>query len=184
MNRLHLIIICFCCGTLLACSNAGSEAETLSATNRFFDLSQYFTEQVELLATKQNIQKKASINGVEESQTIMQPDFKQELQLFMDSDINRTSWLDKYAVDSTLNAAGNLTQLTYTALEDKLRTRKVAISFAETAITNIKIVNATDNVIAQTQQELSYAPQRGYAIKSFQDILFADPRTMEVEVSF
>ncbi|MFK7932174.1 MAG: hypothetical protein AB8G22_01610 [Saprospiraceae bacterium] len=183
MNCLRLLTFCCFC-LLFACTNSDLETENDQSVERFFDLSQYFKGQVKLLATKQEVQKKASINGKTESKTISTPDFKQELQLFIDSDINRTSWLDKYEVDSTRNATGNLTQLTYTALEDKLRTRKVAITFTNKEVTNVEILNATDNVIAQTKQELSYTPQQGYVIKSFQDILLAEPRTMEVAVNF
>jgi len=183
MNCLRLLVFCICC-SCLACSNSATDTSEKQSTTRFFDLSQYFQEQVQILANEENIQKKASINGKTESQTIANPSFQQELQLFMDSDINRTSWLDKYSVDSTLNAAGNLTKVTYTALEEKLRTRKVAIAFTEDVITKVDILNATDNVIAQTKQELSYTPRQGYSIKSYQDILFAEPRKIEVEVSF
>lgn len=183
MNRLRLVSFLLLC-SVLACTNPTSATEIGASDKRFFDLSEYFNQQAELLADRSVVEKSASINGNKETQTINAPNFREELQLFIDSDINRTSWLDKYAVDSTTNAAGGLTGLAYTALEDKLRTRRVAISFAQTEVTQIEIVNATDNVIAQTKQELSYAPQRGYAIKSFQDILFAAPRTMEVQVNF
>lgn len=167
--------------SLFACTPS---TEGVTPEERFFDLSQYFNEQVTRLAKQDEVQKEATINGKKESQTITNPNFQQELQLFIDSDINRTSWLDKYAVDSTSDAAGQLTELVYTALEDRLRTRRVEISFINDKVNQVDILNATDNVIAQTKQELSYTPQSGYVIKSFQDILFTDPRTLEVKVSF
>lgn len=180
MTWLRLLPLCISC-SLFACTSA---TENVTQQERFFDLSQYFNEQVTHLAAQKEVQKEATINGTTEAQTVTNPDFQQELQLFIDSDINRTSWLDKYAVDSILNTAGQLTELVYTALEDQLRTRRVAIAFADNQVNQVDILNATDNVIAQTKQELSYTPQNGYIIKSFQDILFTDPRTLEVSVSF
>lgn len=168
---------------LSACTSDESIDNNTMTDTYFFDLSEYFNEQVTDLQ-EVNIQKTASINGEEEVQMIAQPDFEQELQLFIASDINRISWLDKYDVDSLQTANGELKQLTYTALEDKLRTRKVVIDFKQDEVTYIKITNATDNVIAQTKQELNYTPRKGYNIKSFQDILFSNPRTMEVKVLF
>lgn len=181
MKQLFFSFFCIC--LLGACSKQPTEQEIENKTH-FFDLSEYFNQEIAALETVAEIQKNASINGLEEKQVIQKPDFAQELQLFIASDINRASWLDKYSIDSLLAENGELQQLTYTALEDKLRTRKVVIDFNNENVSHIHIINTTDNVIAQTKQELSYIPQKGYNISSFQDVLFSEPRNMDIKVLF
>lgn len=150
----------------------------------FFDLQQYFTAQAAQLDGQQNVQKKTSIDGKEEQRQVSNLNFEDELQLFINSAINRPAWLDKYQVDSTTNATGQLTRLTYRALEDQLRTRQVDIRFDNTTVTAVHILNETDNAIAQTKQELTYEAAKGYTIKSFQDVLMSEPHRMTIEVSF
>lgn len=169
---------------LAGCQEPIVEGQEPLQGKSFFDLSAYFAQEIESLTQQTEVKKSVSINGQEEEKVIKKPDFSQELSVFIKSDINRTAWIDKYQVDSIFNEQKELTQLTYSALEEKLRTRKVEIFFNKKQVKKVNIVNTTTNIIAQTEQILTYLPKKSYSIRSIQNVLFSTSRILEVNVNF
>lgn len=131
-----------------------------------------------------SIQKTVSIDSKEEQKRIENVDFSKELEVFTQSNINKSSLLEKYKVDSLFNAKQELQQLSYSAQDPKLRTRNLSVFFDNKTVSKIEILNTTQNLIAQTGQELTYIPKEGYTIKNEQKIVFSEPKTMMVKVRF
>ncbi|MEM1323967.1 MAG: hypothetical protein AAGG75_27145 [Bacteroidota bacterium] len=156
--------------------------ETAVQQSQFFDLKQYFKEQEEALAKYKQAEKTTTINGKTETKLIDEIDFAEELAVFADSDINKASWLDRYEVDSTLNTAGQLQQLQYHALDDKLRTKSLVIDFKDGQVLHIAIENTSSNAINTSQQVLKYRADEGYSIQSRQKVVGAEERVLGVSV--
>ena len=167
---------------LVGCSP--TPKNTATSDKAFFDLGDYFSKQYQALEAKGSVQKTTSINGVEETQTVDTIDFKQELVVFVESDINRTSWMDKYQADSTFNDSKQLLKIEYTALDEKLRTKKVIVTYAGGIVESIYIRNASKNIITDAEQILDYSPTKGYKISSIQKVIFSPEKQLGVEVVF
>jgi len=150
----------------------------------FFDLKGYFTQEIERLAEKKNVTKKAFYNGKEESKLIENPNFENELIIFSSADINRTAWLDKYSVDSTFNKEKKLTAIDYVSLEEQLKTKSIHVEFVNKAVSSIEIITEGSSAIAQTENHLKYSPTKGYSIKSSQNVKFISKNDINIEVLF
>lgn len=150
----------------------------------FFDLKGYFDNQLSELKKVEQLQKSTVFNGQKEEKILDSIDFSRELIVFIESDINRSAWLDKYRVDSILNASGQLIQIVYTAQDPSLKTQKMTINFAESEVERIEILNVTGSILSDSRQDLVFIPQRGYSISSRQQLIFFTDRSLSVEVNF
>lgn len=161
-----------------------TESNTIQQRTTFFDLKAYFTEEANRLQAAQiKIRKKVNLNGQVEEQEMNEINYQEEFLPFINSDINKAAWLDKYRVDSSL-VDGKLQRLLYKATDKKLRTREISIQFEKSKVAGVHILNSGDNAIAETQQELIYLANQGYQIKSQQDMTLSKPRALEIEVIF
>ncbi len=150
----------------------------------FFDLKGYFETEITKLANVRNVKKATIINDNREEKVFDTLDFDVELAAFVDSDINKVAWMDKYVVDTVYDLSGTLRKLHYLSLDEKLRTQQLMISFNQTDVDTIEIFNNTSSNIAKLQQHLRYIPSRGYSIESRQKIPIAKENVIVVEVQF
>ena len=155
------------------------------AITPYFDLKAYMSAEMERLGERENVRKVAVVNGKREEQTTatFKPDT--ELAIFADADINRTAWLDKYRSDSLRSNDGQLQQLIYTALDSQLITKRLAIDFNSRAeVSQIRIDQSDLSRVADNRKVLIYEPQRGYQIRSRQDVLLVGENELKLEVLF
>ena len=150
----------------------------------FFDLNDYFEKELVVLSDLKKIKKTVSLNGKEEEKTISEFDLKKDLEIFTDSNINKIAWLDKYKVDSLINANGLLEKITYLAIDNKVKTREMIVEYFDGNVKSISISNITSNQVASQNQQLKYIPTKGYSIQSSQEVSLSDPQELFVEVKF
>lgn len=171
---------------LSACQPGSEQAESTveEAPSVFFDIKGYFAKaQKQLNQAQPAVTKKVAINGESEEKQLDSLNFKQELEVFIQSDINRPDWVDKYRIDSVLQS-NKLTELHYQALDDKLRTRQIDIFFNNSQVSKIFIENGGTNIVAGSEQELTYIPGQGYTIKSRQYTALSKDKELSIEVRF
>ncbi len=170
---------------LNACQpSAKQQAADQAMPLAFFDLKGYFQKEIQRLnQEKPAVTKTVAVNGKSEEKRLQTLDFKEELGVFIQSDINRPDWTDKYRIDSTLQD-GQLAALRYQALEDKLRTRKIDIHFFNGKVSEIHIINGGNNIVAGSEQELTYRPRQGYNIRSRQYASLSKDKELSIEVRF
>ena len=150
----------------------------------FFDLVKFFDNEVKRLNSANILPvKKANLNGREEEARPDELNYTEELQIFSQSDINRPSWIDKYQADTTF-LSGSPERITYTALEEDLRTKKIEIVFDRKEVVSVSIENSTTSLVASDVQKLLYQPATGYSIENQQKIVFSNERRLRIEVSF
>jgi hypothetical protein len=152
----------------------------------FFDLKAYFDKEAQRLSeSPMTIYKQTRVNEkTAESQTDS-IDWSQELKVFRESDINRASWINKYAGDTTRTASGQLQRIQYEALEKKLRVQRIEIEFAgDESVAAIVLQKQNRSLIADSDQELTYRPQEGYSLVSQQKVLFSGKTEVEVRAEF
>ncbi len=170
---------------LFACGQVEPKEQSIKAPQpAFFDLKGYFNQEIKRLnQAKPKLFKKVTINGSEEQRELGAVDFKQELQVFIQSDINRPNWLEKYRADTTF-FNGNPSRILYKAIDKTLRTRLIDIEFQQNIVSKITIQNGGKSIVAGSQQELIYLPQSGYLIKSHQTTALSKDKDLTIEVRF
>ena len=136
-----------------------------NGTAKYFDLKKYFTDEaVRMEKLHSTVLKTVNYNGKPEQKKITVTNWKRELGLFIESDINKPAWKDSYRVttqhDSTI----------YTAIDTNLRTRSVLIVAKANQVKLIAISNFTKNMLYQTKDVLAYYPDSVYQIEKHQSV--------------
>lgn len=151
----------------------------------FFSLMQYVDEQVARLdSLAPTVRKTITFNGKAETHSLDSLNFEEELAVFRQADINRPAWLDRYQVDS-LREDGRLQRITYTALEDDLKTQELKVYWsAESEVERIEVATQTSTVLSEGEQQLVYAPREGYTIASRQENQAAKTVQIRIEAEF
>lgn len=182
MARRHLLLLALLWLTA-ACLPGHRESEASSASP-FYDLEAFFSSEVERLQREQPpVDKTVQLDGQSEFQQLDSLDYRDELSVFHNSDINRAAWWDKYAIDSTFSG-NRLNNIRYTAEEPDLKIRSVSIDFDGGKVSRVEIESQTDSPTAAMDRKLRYEPASGYYIETRQNVTFSKPREMIVEVEF
>jgi hypothetical protein len=166
---------------LIACT---PEDTKKGARLSFFDLEGYVSQQVQLLQNDQpKAVKSVSLDAQIEEKVLSTLDYRKELELFAQADINKPAWRDKYTVDSVFNQAGVLESLTYEATDDKIPTRRLHIDFDRGEVSRILVEESFSSAIADTRRELTFMPGLGYQVVSVQTGK-AGNKNMRINVSW
>ena len=168
---------------IASCAPEGSPKEEMDSKPLFFDVKAFFDKEIDALNEKQpQVRKILVLNGAREEFQTDSLDFSNELSLFLNSEINKASWRDSYQADTTLGENQLIEQTRYTALDDKLQTRLVAVQYHNQIPSIIRIVNKTKNIILTATQELIYEAGVGFSIDQVQQLKFRTENKVRVEV--
>ncbi len=182
--RLYIVFFGLAMFSLLACQEVTTPIKQSDKSAIFFDLKDFFQKEKARLEKINSFKKTVSINGISEEKEVATLNFDNELSIFIASDINRPAWSDKYKVDSIFTAQKKLSQITYSVLDESLKTKKITIDFQDNIAVNIEIEKATDNAVAQSKQVLFYTVGKGYSIQSKQALSLSDTKTILVQVDY
>jgi len=164
-------------GSGYACNKP--EIKETGAELQYFDLKGYFGKQDTLL-TQQNpgVNKTVNHNGANESKNVHISSWKKELNLFIESDINKPAWKQSYDVQS------NNDSTVYKAKFPELKTREIVIRKKAGQVTQIAIVNKTHNILYNTTERLVYAPNAYYLIEKMQQVKIMGANKYLIKGSF
>lgn len=132
----------------------------------YIDLKGYFDTEARRL-TKSNplVKKTVARNDATETRSLNDINWKTELSLFAESDINKPAWKDSYKVSSH----GDKT--TYLATDADLKTREIKITKDGSGkIKKVFIRNQTDNMLYSSTEQLIYIPDSLYEISKQQHV--------------
>jgi uncharacterized protein YxeA len=180
---MRIIKIIFFFILVIMFSSCTDESTVVVENQYFFDLKTFFKQEQEQSKNIKKIIKKATIDGFVEEKTMDSFDLEKELALFIDSDINKVAWLDKYTVDSLFNN-NLLTRITYIAKEEELKTDLLTIHFDKGLVDSIDIIRKTSSLAAKLEQHLKYIPTKGYSIESLQKTSISAAHVLELDVQF
>lgn len=180
-TKLWIVVICL----IQLCFACQSESAQGTFEGPFFSLARFFeAEKQRLRQDPPAYEKTVHINGQTES---FKPDslaLDNEFQVFVNAEINRPAWTDKYTIDSIL-LDNQLVGLNYKALTDQLKTRSIAIQLNNNQVSRIDIETGYTTLISNSAQQLTYEPSKGYRIyNKQQQVLSKDSTGVEVEVAF
>lgn len=179
------ILIFFALSLIWSCNNTDVTKKPATKEDPyFFDLAGFFNAEIKQLNSAQTkANKTVKYNEKEDVLSNQKLDYEKELAVFVHSDINKLSWREKYSAD-TLREGTEIRSITYKALDDQLKTRKIAIAFDQNQVAQIAIKNHLKSIMASTWQELEYVPRKGYQVHGKQQMRLAGEDTMGIEVEF
>jgi len=177
MLKFNIYPYCLLLFLLSSCFQNNKDNQPVTIT--YFDIKGFFEEEAVRLAQENPIVSKTIVkNSVKEEKLIKIKNWKQELDLFMESDINKPSWTSSYNIkengDTTL----------YTALTPDLRTREIQIVKKGNHIHSLTIKNKVRNKLYESSENLFYFPDSIYRIDKSQDVKVIGINNYSINVSF
>jgi len=161
------------------------QIETVQNSNQtFFDIETFLEKELNELSNLKSIKKKVTINDRIDEKTLNNFNLKTDLEIFINSNINKIAWLDKYKVDSLFDNTGKLSELKYTAVDNKLKTREFRINYTLGKVNSISVFNGSNNSVSSIEQHLKYFPSKGYSVESLQEITLGSQQSLKVEVTY
>ena len=155
-------ILVFALG-LISCNQ---EKQAKANTNLpYFDVKGYFDgEIIRMEKLNPDVSKTVGINGTTESKMVKITDWKKELTIFLNADINKRSWNGSFAV------AKNEAYNTYTSNSKKIPIKQLTVRKKGSTIRSVQIIIANANILFQSHDTLNYYPDSLYEIKKQQKI--------------
>jgi len=131
----------------------------------YFDVKGYFAKEItHLQQLKPLVKKSVSINGATESKDLVIKDWNKELAVFVDADINKTSWKGSFV------ASKNDSQENYTSSSKRIPVKKIVIEKQGNNIKKVEIFISNKNLLYTSNDTLTYYPDSLYLIKKQQKI--------------
>lgn len=161
----------------IACNKP--EIKETGARLKYFDLKGYFAGEIKkLTGLNPAVDKTVTHNFASEHKVMHIGSWKQEFNLFTESDINKPAWRNSYKVVTTPDS------IVYTATEPELKTRRISIIKKGENIGAIFIINRTQNFLYSTTDKLTYLPGKSYFIQKDQHVKVIGDNHYQVKGNF
>ncbi len=164
---------------LASCGSGEKAAGTVS----YFSLQAFFQNEFTRLARDSiALEKEAWLNDHFDHSFNPSPDWPKELNLFIESDINKPAYLGSYTCD-TIDWGDSLA-IQYRALEKSLRTRELEIRLRGDSLTGIFIAYEDNNPVFTASRTMRYRPGKGYSISGMQGTAAGGHTRLEIKGQF
>jgi len=163
-----LRILCFF-SMILWLTSCVSDQEVVSS-EQYFDLPMYIeNEIIELNKNNTQLYKKVFTDGEYDSVLIAKPDWKKELQIFSNININKPAFIGKYKV--TMGNAKEFQQTSYHYLDETLQIKSISLLMLNDSIKMISIFKDDHSMFLDNSIWLDYSPGKSYHIKGYRNLL-------------
>lgn len=173
---------------IILCCSCTSQPTTPSGVEiTYFDLDTFFLQEMERLKALQiKISKAVKIGDLlEEKVQDSLVNLEQEFKLFTVHNINKSSMIGKYKVDTIQNDQATLDTIRYVTMDKKLLTKMLLVLFDTTKrVQQIEIESASNSLLMNTESRAFYNSNSGYEIKSYQHLLLLGRQVFEMKVDF
>ena len=154
---------------LLSCNQR--KAAEANTDFLYFDLKGYFAKEISRLQKlNPTINKTVSINGETENKVTTIADWQKELAIFVNADINKTSWKGSFKIGRENGAD------IYFSDSKKIPVKKVLVEKTDSKINKIEVIIDNKNILYQSEDTLTYYPDSLYQIKKQQKIRLLKPK--------
>lgn len=169
----------FLFGLALALASCTLKEQENKNTKAYFDLEGYLKkEALRLQKANPLINKTVVVGGKSETHKVKIADWKKELDLFIQSDINKAAWRGSFS-SSLANGMS-----TYTSQNAKVPVKKLEVSFKGNKVSAIRIFVSNTNDLYKSNDSLSYYPDSLYQIKKVQQIRLRAEKKYEITGKF
>ena len=171
----------FWCILLCACSS-GKGPEI----NYYIDLEELISQEIDRLEqANPSVKKRISLNGELEEKQIDDIDWKSELNLFLQADINKAAYSDLYDADTlfTNKSRNRYSKISYKANSHKLKTQELHFYFLRNTDVVFKIEGRIEriNFLYTMQEDFGITLGHSYFVTSTQKVLFLKERDFRLD---
>ncbi len=146
-----------CLAFILTCCSNNQKA--FNAEDSYFDIKGFFDKEARRLESLEPpVRKLVRHNNNQETRFNKIDNWKAELQMFADSDINRPAWKNSYRVENK----GEVT--VYITTDNKLKTKRIEVISLNNKVKSIFILNKVENELYSTTEDLQYHVDSLYRI--------------------
>lgn len=177
------------CYFLLALVSCQTPAETSTEPNAYYDVKGFVQNQIQLLSQQQpTIEKTMVVGQEEEKRTTKSVDWKKELELFLQADINKPAFRLSYATQRPDSLTYEYTLQTEEDLP--VRFLKVVLDKTSGKPALIEAEISSKNKLYESEKYLSMRCEEkagvwrigSYQIKGFQELVISDRKPFDVRV--
>lgn len=141
------------------------------------------------LNTRENckMEKLAFVNSTKEKKIMDSVNWKQELDIIADCDINKPSWKGKFVVDVVPTTIAHLgcTQYFYRSIDAKIPIKSITVNKDSlNRILNILIQKKTESILFSSSQHIEYVPRFGYSVRSDQKTSLFTTYNINIDVRY
>lgn len=150
----------------------------------YFDLRGYFEKEIARLSKAAPvITKTVRVNDSSETKKNRIADWKRELEIFKDADINKTAWKGLFKI----TRPGY--DLQYTTDNEKIPVKEVTVfykkgSTQKNEVSGLRILIKNTNLLYNSTDTLIYYPDSIYQVKKAQNILFLSGKRYQISGKF
>ncbi|MCB0501288.1 MAG: hypothetical protein KDD32_01290 [Bacteroidetes bacterium] len=126
--------------------------------------------------------KQVSFGNKSEFHESMSVDWKAELLGFINTDINRSSWIENFAVDTISRDNGST--ILYQTTDASIPIKKMEINFSATnEVIEIDIISERKSLLYKSKQKLHFQPNVSYSVTGWQRTLMLSQTDFEVKAN-
>ena len=163
---------------LAACTQQENSEEATADYDFYFD----FEEEANRLGRQNQEVTKLIVDGSAEDSIVVEPDWENELALFIDADINKLRLKDSYRREETNESSRKTISLE--AIDAELEVTQVAHYFREDRLEKVQIKVQKSDFLRGSSYELSYFPDSLYLIKAKIEVPYLLEKNLEIEARF
>ena len=168
----------FLVSVVSSCSPTSKEVVVI----KYFDVPSFFEKEVGMLTSKNvEVSKVLSTDGETSSLTII-PDWNKELAVFSSINLNKSSYIGKYKVDTIQHNDGIL--VNYNAIEKGLPVKNLSYALSDEQVSWIEVNKVDKSMILSSELHLRYVPDSGYTVSGSQQIGSLKPNEYSVSAIF
>lgn len=166
----------------VACGERDADIGSTQADEAFFDLKSFVAHETERLQEGgYRLNKTIVLNGAYEEIFVSEVNWEDELRPLLNSDINKSSWVGKFSIDTTTTEAGETT-LNYTSTEKKIPVKRLTVVTDQLGrVLSIEAEYNQRNPLMHAHQLLSYQPATGYRVIGRQKALILKEHTYSIQ---
>ncbi len=180
MNRLNYIIL------ILLLASCSDPAEVYYEDQRYYyDLPSFMTKQVtELNEKQQRVRKHVTKDGHSHIIEYGDIDWNEELEVFIESDINRPAWRGAFKVD-TISLEREFI-ITYKSSNDQIPVKNVVVTIDKDTrqCLQVTVDRITENFLYSSDQSLFFTPGEGYMMKGKLSVSYLFDSEYSIESEF
>lgn len=182
---LRPLILCALCVKLFLLTSCSEEKKEPASKGIYFDLAGYFKAEGEKLnSQKPGVTKTIIKDGEKETKILSDSiDWKKELKIFADADINKPAWKQSFRTDTLKD--GNNYIISCKTTDEKIPVKEIAVvTDSVWQPIQIFIKRIAKNFLYNSQQSLYYVPGKYYRLESEMNVRWTFETKFSVEGTF
>ncbi|TKC03863.1 hypothetical protein [Pedobacter frigoris] len=163
---------------LFGCGYTSEQKQKINLS--YFDVKGYFENEVNRLQkSSPAIYKMVEVNGSTETKTVKITDWKKELAIFSEADINKDSWKGLFKIIKQADKE------TYVSDNEKVPIKEIEITYTSSKeVSKLLIIVKNNNSLYTSADSLFYYPDSVYKIVKSQKIKLLSDRNYKVTGRF